>query len=81
MAGFSPFAQSGLDVKQNADKHTAIIVRMYFVGPSPLDLHRRMRNYKKVGFVKPKVNHSHYRPEMSKGFQVPKLRENGPGWW
>jgi hypothetical protein len=31
-----------------------------------------------------KVNQSHYRSEMPRGFQevkVPKLRDNGPGWW
>ena len=31
-----------------------------------------------------KVNQSHYRPEVPRGFQevqVPILRENGPGWW
>ena len=31
-----------------------------------------------------KVNLSHYRPEVPRGFQeikVPRLRDNGPGWW
>jgi len=31
-----------------------------------------------------KVNQSHYRPEVPRGFQevkVPRLRGNGPGWW
>ena len=31
-----------------------------------------------------KVNLSHYRPEVHRGFQelkVPRLRDNGPGWW
>ena len=31
-----------------------------------------------------KVNQSHYRPEVPRGFQevkVPSLRNNGPGWW
>ena len=31
-----------------------------------------------------KVNESHYRPEVPRGLQevkVPRLRENGPGWW
>jgi len=31
-----------------------------------------------------KVNQSHYRPEVPRGFQevkVPGLRDNGPGWW
>jgi len=31
-----------------------------------------------------KVNLSHYRPEVPRGFQevkVPTLRDNGPGWW
>jgi hypothetical protein len=33
---------------------------------------------------KVKVNQSHYRPEVPRGFQevkVPRLRDNGPGWW
>jgi len=32
---------------------------------------------------KNKVNQSHYRPEMPRGFQeveVPRLRDHGPGW-
>ena len=31
-----------------------------------------------------KVNQSHYRSEVTRGFQevkVPRLRDNGPGWW
>ena len=31
-----------------------------------------------------KVNQSHYRPEVSRGFQeikFPSLLDNGPGWW
>jgi len=31
-----------------------------------------------------KVNQSHYRPEVLRWFQgvkVPRLRDNGPGWW
>jgi len=31
-----------------------------------------------------KVNQSHYRPDVPRGFQevkVPRLRNNGPGWW
>jgi len=31
-----------------------------------------------------KVNQSYYRPEVPRGFQevkVPRLRDNGPGWW
>jgi len=31
-----------------------------------------------------KVNESHYRPEMPREFQevkVPRLCDNGPGWW
>jgi len=30
------------------------------------------------------VNQSHYRPEVPRGFQevkVPRLRDNGTGWW
>ena len=33
---------------------------------------------------KVKVNQSHYRPEVPRGFQevkVPRLRDNGPGCW
>ena len=29
-------------------------------------------------------NQSHYRPEVPRGFEevkVPRLRDNGPGWW
>jgi hypothetical protein len=38
---------------------------------------------KNINNVK-KVNQSHYRPEVPRGFQgvkVPRLRDNGPGWW
>jgi len=31
-----------------------------------------------------KVNQSHYRPEVPRGFQevkVPRLHDNGPEWW
>ena len=31
-----------------------------------------------------KVNQCHYRPDVPRGFQevkVPRLRDNGPGWW
>ena len=31
-----------------------------------------------------KVNQSHYRPDVPRVFQevkVPRLRDNGPGWW
>jgi len=31
-----------------------------------------------------KLNQSHYRPEVPRGFQavkVPRLRDNVPGWW
>ena len=34
--------------------------------------------------VKVKVDQSHYRPEVPRGFQevkVPRLRDNGPVWW
>ena len=33
---------------------------------------------------KKKVNQSHYRPEVPRGFQevkVPRLRDNDPEWW
>jgi len=33
---------------------------------------------------KKRVNQSHYRPEVPRGFQevkAPILRDNGPGWW
>ena len=35
-------------------------------------------------FRKIKVNQSHYRPEVPRGFQevkVPRLRDDGPEWW
>jgi len=35
-------------------------------------------------FLTMKANQSHYRPEVPRGFQevkVPRLRDNGPGWW
>ena len=31
-----------------------------------------------------KVNQSRYSPELPRGFQevkIPRLRDNGPGWW
>ena len=34
--------------------------------------------------IKVKRNSSHYRPDVPRGFQevkVPRLRDNGPGWW
>jgi hypothetical protein len=34
--------------------------------------------------LKVKVNQSHYRPEVARGFQevkVPRLRDSVPGWW
>ena len=34
--------------------------------------------------LRKKVTQSHYRPEVSRGFQevkVPRLRDNSPGWW
>jgi hypothetical protein len=37
-----------------------------------------------LGIGKLKVNQSHYRPEVPRGFQevkVPRLRDSGPGWW
>jgi hypothetical protein len=37
-----------------------------------------------TGETEVKVNQSHYRPEVSRVFQevkVPRLRDNGPGWW
>jgi len=35
-------------------------------------------------FLLRKVDQSHYRPEVPRGFQevkAPRLRDNGPGWW
>jgi len=35
-------------------------------------------------FIKVKVNQSHYRPEVPRGFQevkVPRFRDNGTRWW
>jgi len=37
-----------------------------------------------TGIAKGKVNQSHYRPKMPRGFQevkVPRLHDNGTGWW
>ena len=34
--------------------------------------------------IRRKVNQSHYRPEVHRGFQevkVPRFRDNGTGWW
>jgi hypothetical protein len=31
-----------------------------------------------------KLNQSHYRPEEARGFhevKIPRLSDNGPGWW
>ena len=46
-------------------------------------------NYTKLNHIKiynlyKAMNQSHYRPEVPRGFQevkVPRLRDNGPGWW
>ena len=38
----------------------------------------------KIQFTCKKVSQSHYRPEVPRGFQevkIPRLRDNGPGWW
>jgi len=43
-----------------------------------------LASYVHIYELKKKVNQSHYRPEMPRGFQevkVPRLRDNGPGWW
>ena len=43
------------------------------------DLSKYSKLYRKAV----KVNESHYRPEVPRGFQevkVPRLRDNGPGW-
>ena len=40
--------------------------------------------YHSTGANKIKVNQSHYRPEVPRGFQevkVPRLRDNGQEWW
>ena len=37
-----------------------------------------------ISSYKHKKNQSHYRPEVPRGLQevkVPRLRDNGPGWW
>jgi len=45
------------------------------------ELHTLLKDCKKV---KVKAKQSRYRPEVSIGFQevkVPRLRDNGSGWW
>jgi len=42
------------------------------------------QNFRICASVKSKVNQSHYRLEVHRGFQevkVPRLRDNGPGRW
>ena len=44
----------------------------------------RYKGYLSTELVKKKVKQSHYRPEVPRGFQevkVPRLRDNGTGWW
>jgi len=43
-----------------------------------------LEKYGRIYYDNNKVNQSHYRPEVPRGFQevkVPRLRDNGPGWW
>jgi len=45
---------------------------------------RNKNEIKDIKGKKAKVNQSHYRPEVPRGFQevkVPRLRDSGPGWW
>jgi len=38
----------------------------------------------KIVVLVKKINQFHYRSEVARGFQevkVPRLRDNGPGWW
>jgi len=53
----------------------------------PQTAHTRRHHFLVDVFVSIKVKkviQSHYRPEVPRGFQevnVPRLRDNGPGWW
>jgi len=45
---------------------------------------RWLRRYRNMKVSKVQANQSHYRPEVPRGFQevkVPRLRDDGPGWW
>ena len=40
--------------------------------------------YAELKYIHVNLNQSHYRPEVPRVFQevkVPRLRDNGPGWW
>ena len=46
--------------------------------------HKLYKSYKFYVKGKEKANQSHYRLEVPRGFQevkVPRLRDNGRGWW
>ena len=48
------------------------------------ETHKTEVDYPSHRQSKIKVKPSHYRPEVPRGFQevkVPRLRDNGPGWW
>ena len=45
---------------------------------------RKLHNDELNDLYKKKVNQSHYRPELPRGFQevkILRLHDNGPGWW
>jgi len=47
-------------------------------------MQRQISNWSKEIPGPHKVNQSHYRPEVPRGFQevkVPRLRDSGPEWW
>ena len=58
------------------------VIMKFFVSESKYFLDVK---YKEIEvFNNNKVNESHYRPEVPRGFQevkVPRLRDNGPRWW
>ena len=49
-----------------------------------VDIHSVYKTHTHTHIYIYKVNQSHYRPEVARGFQevkVPRLRDSGPGWW
>jgi len=72
-SGLWPFASSAFAVY-----HLPLIARFDAIQFKPLTASSINHNRQL------KANQSHYRPEVPSGFQevkVPRLRDNGPGWW
>jgi len=61
------------------------IVRMNVLSGCVFQVRSEFRHGHNYYFISyKKVNQSHYRPEVPRGFlevKVPRLRDNGPGWW